>query len=41
MDIQIGYCNGNNFRLNALEYHKGSENKCSSNRFSSFPCKGF
>ncbi|WP_027309110.1 DUF4867 family protein [Caloramator sp. ALD01] len=25
MDIQIGYCNGNNSRLNALEYHKGSE----------------
>ncbi|WP_408008130.1 DUF4867 family protein [Pseudalkalibacillus sp. A8] len=25
MDIQIGYCNGNNSSLNALEYHKGSE----------------
>ncbi|MCX7695979.1 MAG: DUF4867 family protein [Caloramator sp.] len=25
MDIQIGYCNGNNSKLNALEYHKGSE----------------
>lgn len=24
-DIQIGYCNGRNARLNALEYHKGSE----------------
>lgn len=23
--IQIGYCNGKNNRLNALEYHKGSE----------------
>lgn len=25
MDIQIGYCNGNNSTLNGLEYHKGSE----------------
>ncbi|WP_257348182.1 DUF4867 family protein [Pseudalkalibacillus decolorationis] len=25
MDIQIGYCNGKNSSLNALEYHKGSE----------------
>jgi hypothetical protein len=25
MDIQIGYCNGNNSFLNGLEYHKGSE----------------
>ncbi|WP_408008165.1 DUF4867 family protein [Pseudalkalibacillus sp. A8] len=25
MEIQIGYCNGNNSCLNALEYHKGSE----------------
>lgn len=25
MDIQIGYCNGNNSKLNGLEYHKGSE----------------
>lgn len=25
MPIQIGYCNGNSFMLNALEYHKGSE----------------
>ena len=25
MDIQIGYCNGNNSNLNGLEYHKGSE----------------
>jgi len=23
--IQIGYCNGNNYRLNALEYHRSSE----------------
>ena len=23
--IQIGYCNGNNFALNCLEYHRGSE----------------
>lgn len=25
MEIQIGYCNGNSDRLNALEYHKCSE----------------
>ena len=25
MDIQIGYCNGNNSFLNGLEFHKGSE----------------
>lgn len=25
MDIEIGYCNGNNSLLNGLEYHKGSE----------------
>ena len=25
MPIQIGYCNGNNSTLNALEYHKASE----------------
>ena len=25
MSVQIGYCNGNNTRLNCLEYHKGSE----------------
>lgn len=25
MPIQVGYCNGNSFKLNALEYHKGSE----------------
>lgn len=25
MPIQIGYCNGNNVSLNALEYHKSSE----------------
>lgn len=25
MDLQIGYCNGNSSKLNALEYHKGSE----------------
>ena len=25
MPVEIGYCNGNSFRLNALEYHKGSE----------------
>lgn len=25
MDIEFGYCNGNNSLLNGLEYHKGSE----------------
>ncbi len=25
MPIQIGYCNGHNTKLNAFEYHKGSE----------------
>ena len=25
MDIQIGYCNGQNIQLNGLEYHKGNE----------------
>lgn len=25
MDIQIGYCNGYNTKLNCLEYHRGSE----------------
>lgn len=25
MPIQIGYCNGNNYMLNALEYHRSSE----------------
>ena len=25
MEIQIGYCNGHNSMLNALEYHKSSE----------------
>lgn len=25
MPIQIGYCNGNNYRLDALEYHRSSE----------------
>ena len=25
MDIQIGYCSGENSRLNCLEYHRGSE----------------
>ena len=25
MDIQAGYCNGNGFKLNAMEYHKCSE----------------
>ncbi len=24
-EIQIGYCNGNNTKLNCLEYHRGSE----------------
>ncbi|HIV25308.1 MAG TPA: DUF4867 family protein [Candidatus Scatomonas pullistercoris] len=25
MPIEIGYCNGNSYQLNAFEYHKGSE----------------
>ena len=25
LPIQIGYCNGNNHRLNAVEYHRNSE----------------
>ena len=25
MPIQVGYCNGNNHKLNCLEYHRGSE----------------
>lgn len=25
LDIQIGYCNGNNYSLNAVEYHRSSE----------------
>lgn len=25
MEIQIGYCNGNNHKLNAVEYHRSSE----------------
>ena len=25
MPIQIGFCNGNNYKLNALEYHRSSE----------------
>ena len=25
MPIQIGFCNGNNYKLNALEYHRTSE----------------
>ena len=26
LPIQVGYCNGNNHKLNALEYHRNSEN---------------
>ncbi len=25
LPIQVGYCNGNNYKLNALEYHRSSE----------------
>lgn len=25
LEVQIGYCNGNNYDLNALEYHRSSE----------------
>ena len=28
MPIQIGYCNGNNHKLNGLEYHRDSEINC-------------
>lgn len=31
MPIQIGYCNGNNTKLNCLEYHRGSEINIPSN----------
>jgi len=30
-EIQIGYCNGNNTKLNCLEYHRGSELNIPSN----------
>ena len=29
MPVQIGYCNGHNCMLNALEYHRDSEITCS------------
>lgn len=25
LDIQVGYCNGHNYKLNAVEYHRSSE----------------
>ena len=25
LDIEVGYCNGNNHKLNGLEYHRSSE----------------
>ncbi len=25
LDIQVGYCNGHNYKLNAVEYHRNSE----------------
>ena len=31
MPIQVGYCNGNNTKLNCLEYHRGSEINIPSN----------
>lgn len=31
MPVQIGYCNGNNTKLNCLEYHRGSELNIPSN----------
>lgn len=31
MPIQVGYCNGNNTKLNCLEYHRGSELNIPSN----------
>lgn len=33
MPIQIGYCNGTNFKLNCLEYHRGSEVNVSARDF--------
>ncbi|MDD7202494.1 MAG: DUF4867 family protein [Sphaerochaetaceae bacterium] len=33
MPVQIGYCNGTNFKLNCLEYHRGSEVNVSSKDF--------
>lgn len=33
MPVQIGYCNGTNFKLNCLEYHRGSEVNVSSKPF--------
>ena len=34
LPIQIGYCNGSNVKLNALEYHRSSEIQLSWRRFS-------
>jgi hypothetical protein len=31
MPVQVGYCNGNNTKLNCLEYHRGSELNVPSN----------
>ncbi|MBP5793957.1 MAG: DUF4867 family protein [Spirochaetaceae bacterium] len=31
MPVQVGYCNGNNTKLNCLEYHRGSEINIPSN----------
>lgn len=33
MDVQLGYCNGYNQKLNCLEYHKGNEVNLSNNDF--------
>ena len=33
MPIQVGYCNGNNTKLNCLEWHRGSELNIGSNDF--------
>ena len=36
MPVQIGYCNGHNSKLNALEYHRDSEITCGSNRYDTY-----
>lgn len=33
MEVQLGYCNGYNQKLNCLEYHKGNEVNLSNNDF--------
>ena len=33
MPVEIGYCNGTNYKLNCLEWHRGSEVNVSSSSF--------